>query len=476
MSATSSHAPVALELARRINAVKYEDLPDAAIHWARVGILDLVGCTIAGSDYEGTRILTEVLDPKPGPALIFGSARRVGTLDAAMINGIASHALDFDDCNNTFGGHPSAPLLPGLFALADELGSDGREFITAYVAGFEAGCKISMGVNMYQYTRGWHPTGTLGVFCAAAACARLLKLTDEQTAVAMAVAASFSSGIKSNFGTMTKPLHPGQSTRNGLLAALLAKKGFTANHESFEHKQGYFEVFNGKGNYDIDAIFATWGQPWDIVEPGIAIKSYPCCGSTHPAVDIMLQLASEHDLKPEQVQRIDSWTHARRLEHTNRPDPRSETDAKFSVQYCLLRALADRKITIEQFEGDAWKDVRIRNMLSRVHAAPYTTAQFPEDMHFGAEVKVTLKDGRVLSGKVNECFGRTSDNPLPADILKSKFMGCVSRILPEAQGEELHAAIDAFEKIKDVREFTGLMAKRPRGVQRPAVGLERVNA
>lgn len=453
---------IALELARLINATHYEDLPPEVIHWARVGVLDTVGVTIAGSDYDGARILTEALSPAPGPALVFGTSRRVAVLDAAHINGIASHALDFDDCNNTVGGHPSAPVLPALFALAEQMGSAGSEFIAAYVAGFETECKISMGVNMHQYTKGWHPTGTLGVFGAAAACARLMKLSDEQTATALAIAASFSSGIKSNFGTMTKPLHVGHSTRNGLLAAQLARGGFTANPEAFEHKQGYFEVFNGKGNYAAEKILPHWGQPWDIVRPGIAVKSYPCCGSTHPAIDVMLQLASRHDLKPEQVQRIDSWTHARRLEHTNRPDPRSETDAKFSVQYCLARALADRKVTIGHFENDAYKDMRIRKLLPMIHAAPYTTAQFPEDNHFGAEVKVTLKDGRVLSGKVDQPFGRTSDNPLPAELLKDKFVNCVTRILSDAQAQALHGAIMSLETLGDIREMTALAAQSGR--------------
>ncbi len=465
--------PIALELARRINATRFADLPPDAVRWARVGILDTVGVTLAGSDYDGARILAEALAPAGGPALVFGGTQRVGVLDAAYINGIASHALDFDDCNNTIGGHPSAPVLPALFALAEQLGAsgqpvDGREFIAAYVAGFEAECKISMGVNMYQYTRGWHPTGTLGVFGSAAACARLMKLSDEQIATALCVAASFSSGIKSNFGSMTKPLHVGHSSRNGLLAAQLARGGFTANPEAFEHKQGYFEVFNGKGNYAAEKILPAWGKPWDIVEPGIAIKSYPCCGSTHPAIDVMIMLSQKHDLKPEQVERIDSWTHARRLEHTNRPDPRTETDAKFSVQYCLARALADRKVIISHFEGDGYKDVRIRNILPRVHVAPYTTAQFPEDNHFGAEVKVTLKDGRVLSGKVDQCFGRTSANPLPPELLKDKFINCALAVLPDAQAADLYSAIMAFEKLPDVRDLTALIAVQGR-MQRPAV-------
>ncbi len=466
--------PLALELARRINATRFEDLPTDAVHWARVGILDTVGVTLAGSDYDGARILAEALAPAAGPSLVFGGSQHVAVLDAAYINGIASHALDFDDCNNTLGGHPSAPVLSALFALADQLGAgaqpvDGREFIAAYVAGFETECKISMGVNMYQYTRGWHPTATLGVFGAAAACARLMKLTDEQTATALCVAASFSSGIKSNFGSMTKPLHVGHAARNGLLAAQLARGGFTANPNAFEEKQGYLDVFNGKGNYDIEKILPSWGQPWDIVQPGIAIKSYPCCGSTHPAIDVMLTLAQQHDLKPDQVERIDSWTHTRRLEHTNRPDPRTETDAKFSVQYCLARALADRKVVIDHFEGDAYKEVRIRNILPRIHAEAYTTAQFPEDNHFGAEVKVTLKDGRVVSGKVDQCFGRTSEVPLPPALLKDKFINCAIAVLPDAQAADLYQAIMTFEKAGDMRDLMALVAVPPRSSKRPAV-------
>ncbi|HEV2007472.1 MAG TPA: MmgE/PrpD family protein, partial [Burkholderiales bacterium] len=245
---------LALELAKRINALRYEELPPQAVHWAKVGILDTVGVTIAGSSDPSARIVARTLGSATGLARVFGDDKRVGALDAALINGTASHALDFDDCNNTLGGHPSAPILPALFALTDETGANGRDFIAAYVAGFETECKISLGVNFYQYTRGWHPTTTIGVFGAAAACARLLRLDDGQTATALAIAASLAAGIKSNFGTMVKPLHVGHCARSGLFAALLARDGFTASPVAFEHKQGYFEVFNGAGNYDAAKI------------------------------------------------------------------------------------------------------------------------------------------------------------------------------------------------------------------------------
>src|SRR4029078_6501463 len=177
------------------------------------------------------------------------------------------------------------------------------------------------------------------------ACSRLLKLDAAQTAVALAAAASFASGIKANFGTMMKPLHVGHCARNGLYAALLAREGYTANAKTvFEHKQGFLDVFNGPGTYDAAKIISAWAKPWDIIEPGIAIKQYPCCGSTHPAIDAMLTLVREHDLKPADVEKIESWTHTRRLEHTNRPNPQSELDDKFRQHNCLAPPAADSTV------------------------------------------------------------------------------------------------------------------------------------
>jgi 2-methylcitrate dehydratase PrpD len=448
--------PFALELAQRIIALRYEDLPPEAVHWAKVGILDTVGVTLAGSDDPSATIVAGVLSGN-GASLLLGTSKRTGALDAALVNGTASHALDFDDCNNTLGGHPSAPILPALFAIADEIGASGRDFITAYVAGFETECKISMGVNFYQYTRGWHPSTTIGVFGAAAACAKLMKLDDKRTAVALAIAASLASGIKSNFGTYVKPLHVGHCARNGLFAALLARDDYTASPVAFEHKQGYFEVYNGAGNYDAEKILPAWANPLDIVKPGIAIKQYPCCGSTHPAIDAMLELVRTHDLKPDAVERIQSWTHTRRLEHTNRPDPQSTKDAKFSVQYCLSRALVDRKVAIEHFEGEAYRDPQVRAVMAKVQVAPYTSEQFPAENHFGAEVRVTLHGGTVLATKVDQPLGRTSANPLPQARLKEKFDNCANRALPAERTAAVYATIMELEKVADVRAVNNAM-------------------
>ncbi|HTW70272.1 MAG TPA: MmgE/PrpD family protein, partial [Acetobacteraceae bacterium] len=404
---------IATDLANRICALTFDTLPPEAVHWARVGIIDTIGVTLAGAIEPCAVLARRVAAPAPGNALLFGTATRTAPAEAAWVNGTASHALDFDDCSNTLGGHPSAPVLPALFALADGTALSGRALITAYIAGFETETRIAHAVNFYHYEKGWHPTATLGVFGAAAACASLLRLTPEQTATALAIAASFSSGLKANFGTMTKPLHVGQSGRNGLVAALLAREGFTASFDAMEHPQGFFRVFNGEGNFDADAVLRDWGAPLDIVTPGIAIKQYPCCGSTHPAVDAMLHLVRQHRLKPEQVERVVSRTHKRRLRHTNRPHLRSALDAKFSVQYCLARALLDGRVVLSQFEGEAHEDPRITDLMARIEATPQPDVIPDDGKHFGADVEVFTKDGSRYAHSVEQPLGRTSENPLP---------------------------------------------------------------
>ena len=459
---------LATDLAKRILETRYADLPPEAIHWAKVGLLDTIGCMIAGSRDQSTQIVTRVVTRvstgSSGPSLLFGQDRRVAALDAAQINGTAAHALDLDDCSNTLGGHPSAAVLPALFALADEGydgGASGEQFIAAYVMGFETECKLSLCLNFHQYTKGWHPTSTIGIFGGTAAACYLAGLSVEKTAIALAMAASMAAGVKSNFGTDTKPLHVGNSARSALFATVLAREGFTASPGAFEHKQGYLNVFNGEGNYDVAKIFPQWGAPWDIVTPGIAIKQYTCCGSTHPVVDAVLDLTNEHNLKPEMVAKLQTWTHPRRLEHTNRPDPKSDVDARFSVQYVASRALADRCVLDQHFENDAYNEPRIQSLLKRVQSTTYTAEQFPADNHFAAEVRITLTDGRVVGKKLDQPYGRTSANPLSAERMKAKFDGCVRGIIHDANMAPLYATIQEFEKLADVRAVTALISASP---------------
>ena len=448
-------------LAEHIAATRYDELPPEAVDWARTAILDTVGVTLAGAGEPCAAIVAGVIGSGGGACLIFGSDRRATPLDAALINGTAAHALDFDDVSNSMGGHPSAPLVPALFALGEVLDSSGQDFVSAYVAGFETETRIARGVNFHHYEKGWHPTATLGVFGAAAACCRLMRLDAARAATALAIAASLAAGIKANFGTMTQPLHVGHTARDGLFAALLARDGFTANAGALEHQQGFLEVFNGAGSYDAARIVADWGRPWDIVSPGLGIKQHPCCGSTHPAVDALLALRREHGLPADRIERIDSWTHPRRLAHTNRPDPQSGLDAKFSVQYCLARAVLEGQIVLEDFEGERFRDADARTLMRRIHAAPHPDMGPDSAEHLGAEVRVTLRDGQVLTQRIGAALGRGPDNPLPQQVLLGKFRNCAARALPEAKVAQLQDLLLRLEEQPSVRTVAAA-ARRPR--------------
>ncbi len=218
---------LAHQIAERIHALRYEVITPDAHAWTASAFVDTVGCTLAGIQQDGPQILLRVpgIATAPGPALIHGTNRRTSVLDAALVNGTASHALDYDDVAGSMGGHPSVMLIPALIPLAEMLDSSGRDLVTAYVAGFETACRIGRGVHHHHYEKGWHPTATLGIFGTVAGAARLLHLSIDQTAIALGMAASFAAGLKANFGTMTKPLHVGHAVRDGVFAALMAQRG-----------------------------------------------------------------------------------------------------------------------------------------------------------------------------------------------------------------------------------------------------------
>jgi len=449
---------ITTELARRIGAIRYEDLPAQLVANAKIAILDTVGVTLAGSREDCATLLMRVPGmTDPGPSLVFGHRLRTSALNAALVNGTAAHALDFDDVNIALGGHPSAPLVPALFALADTVDASGKDLIAAFVAGFETTTRVARSVNYHHYEKGWHPTVTLGVFGVAAACAHLLKLPEEQTAKALAMAVSLASGVKANFGTMTKPLHVGHCARSGLFAAFLTREGYTANPLAFEHKQGYFNVFNGAGNFVPERIFEEWGRPYDLERPGLGIKLYPCCGSTHGPIDAALTLAAKYDIKPDDVERIDLAIHARRLVHVNRPDPQSGLDAKFSVQYCIARALTDRKVVVDHFEGDSYSDPAVRALTQKVRAESYTNPAPDVGDHYRVELAVTLRSGAKHSHTQMRPCGRMPEDPTPPERLAAKFESCAGRALDGAKVSRVLAALRELESVPRVRDLAATL-------------------
>ncbi len=452
---------LAREIADRIHALSAGDLSPLALEWTRHAFIDTVGCALAGMADDGPRILLGVpgVAAAEGPATLWGLGRQTSVLDAVLVNGTASHALDFDDVSGVMGGHPSAMLVPALIALGESTGASGRDVALAYVVGYETECRIARGVHFHHYDKGWHPTATLGIFGTVAAAARLLALTVEQTAVALAVAASFASGLKANFGTMTKPLHVGHASRDGLFAVFMARGGFTANPGAFEHKQGFLEVFNGAGTYDAAKMLGTWYDPPECEGPGEpGLKPYACCGSTHAVVNRAIQLAKQYDLQPDDIETIEAMPHGRRLTHTNNPDPRSPLAAKFSVQYCVARALMDRAITLDHFADGAEFDPVARALMARVRARAHPDMPDNGPHQWGGEVVVTTKDGRRLASRVDD-YERCGPGGrmMSEQELWTKFSDCAALVLPNETIAPLFEKLSNLAAIGSVTELTELM-------------------
>ena len=454
--------PLATALAERICAFRAEHMTARALADARSAIIDTLGCALAGTSEPCVRLLlaTPGIAEAPGSALVFGTQKRTSALDAALVNGTASHALDYDDVSGVMGGHHSAPVTAPIFALGEELHLSGLRALAAYVLGVETEVRLSRAVNFHHYDKGWHPTATLGTFGAAAASAHLLGLDVGRTAMALALAASFASGIKANFGTMTKPLHVGHVARNGLLAALLAARGFEANPAALEHKQGWLRVFNGEGNYALEPVLENWGSPWEIEAADVGLKQFPCCGSTHPAIAMMLALVREEGLRSDAVRSIEILAHRRRLPHTDNPDPRTPLAAKFSMQYVTARALVDGAVRLDAFEEAAVMQDRVRRLLPLIRVRPHPDMPDAGAKQFGAEVVATLHDGRRLSRRVDHLVCRGADDPMSSEELFEKFESCAERAQARDQVAPLFERLETLEAVADLGQVTRLLEPR----------------
>src|SRR5204863_10204785 len=297
------------EVASFVNKTSYRDVAPEVISRARGFILDGLGVIVAGSTEKGSRILHDYIRRMhgAGEAVVLGAGFSAAAAHAALANGASGHAMDYDDTqlstspDRVFGllTHPTVPALSASLAVGERLGVSGRVFLEAFLTGFEVECKIAEAINPSHYQRGFHSTGTIGTFGAAASAARLMKLSAAQTAHALGIAASMSSGIRVNFGSMTKPLHAGRAAENGVTAAELASRGFTAGDEALDGEWGFFQVLGGGA--DVPRIVAALGKPLSIVEPGVSFKPYPCGSLGHPTMDAMLKLVTERDVKPGQV-------------------------------------------------------------------------------------------------------------------------------------------------------------------------------
>ncbi|MDB5839311.1 MAG: mmgE/PrpD family protein [Herminiimonas sp.] len=442
-------------LAEKISTFDISRVSGRAMTQAKHCILDTLGVTLAGSREACTQILlrTPGVATAPGPCLILGSSRTTSALDAALVNGTASHALDYDDICGDFGGHHSVPIVPMLLALAQDRGGSGRQFLTAYIVGVETEIRLARAVHPHHYNKGWHPTSTLGVFGAAAAASRFLGLNAHRTAMALAIAGSMAGGLKASFGTMTKPLHVGHCARDALLATLLAEGDFDGSMQIFEHPQGFLNVYNGSGTFDVGAMMQGWGEQLEIEGESIGLKQFPCCGSTHAAITAALKLVKQHGIIASNVARIEILPNANRLKHTNKPWPASSLDAKFSVQYVVARAIASGNVRLEDFEGDAYLDPVVQNLLGITQARPHPEMG-SDGPQWGAEVVITMIDGSVHVERINNLVSRDGSYPMTASELKEKFENCSLRVLEAVLVEGLFERVQALELIDDIQELS----------------------
>ena len=462
MTATlaSMERSLTAQLAEKVLSIDSSCLTPRAVTQAKMCLLDAIGVALAGRVENATRILlrTPGIATAEGRSLVFGTDIRTSALDAALVNGTAAHALDYDDFSSIMGGHHTVPLMPPLIALAEEHAFSGDKVLLAYVVGVEVEIRLARALGFHHYDKGWHPTSTLGTFGAAAAVAHLLGLDHPQTTTALSIAASMAAGIKANFGTMVKPLHVGQCARNGMLAALLAQRGFDANEFALEHSQGFLNVFNGPGTFDVSKLFDDWASPLEIEGGTIALKQFPCCGSTHPAITMMLRLVREEHITPGDVARIEILPHGRRLRHTNTPHPQSSLEAKFSVQYVTARALLDGAVRLRDFEGEAYADPAIRRLLEVTEARPHPDMADDAPQQWGAEVIVGLKNGRRLSRRIDQLVGRGGESPMTRDEMWAKFEDCAQRALPRERLRALFDMLGELETLPDINLLTKLLS------------------
>ena len=465
---TTSTSPVAghalaAQLAEKILSINASHLTPLAVAQAKMCFVDAIGVTLAGRVENATRILlrTPGIATAPGRSLIFGTDIRTSALEAALVNGTAAHALDYDDFSGIMGGHHTVPLMSPLVALAEEHEFSGAKMLLAYVAGVEVEIRLARALGFHHYDKGWHPTSTLGTFGAAAAVAHLLGLDLAQTTTALSIAASMAAGIKANFGTMVKPLHAGQCARNGLLAALLAQRGFDANPFALEHEQGFLNVFNGAGTFEAGKLFEDWASPLEIEGATIALKQFPCCGSTHPAITMMLRLVREEKITAGDVQRIEILPHGRRLRHTNTPHPQSSLEAKFSVQYVCARALLSGALRLRDFEDEAYAQPDICRLLEITEARPHPDMADDAPQQWGAEVIVWLKSGRRLSRRIDQLVGRGGDSPMTRDEMWDKFEDCAQRAIAPQRLPALFDLLQDLEAVPDINLLTQLLVADP---------------
>jgi 2-methylcitrate dehydratase PrpD len=394
-----------------------------------------------------------------GTRPILGTDLKSSAEMSALVNGTFGAALDFDDVLPIMPGHPSAVIVPALCAMAPEVPVDGRSFIDAYVIGIEVGAKIARGIGFGHYRRGFHGTGTLCVFSAVAALARLRRLGPADTATALAIAASMASGLQSNFGTMTKPLHSGLAARSAIAACSLAEAGFTASHTTLDGNAGFFAVY-GTAESDPQRTIEALGKPWSVLDPGSTLKKFSCCLATHRAIDGLQRIKAELGLRPENLAQVICHVAPGALTPLPYAAPITGLESKFSMQYALAAGIADEAYSIWTFTDPAVTRPGIANLLPRIDVVedPACVADDPDyrNRSYSSRgivfIEARTVDGRTAKAEVHVPPGNPA-RELSWDDMASKFEDCAAYAgVPPARAQQ------AFAGLRNLRQQPSMEA------------------
>jgi 2-methylcitrate dehydratase PrpD len=450
-------APLGLNVTRDLSAFlarfRYEDLPEAAVHEARRSVLDWLGCALAGSRHPTLGKLLPVLETLTGKpqASVLGRGIQFGLLEAALANGQAGHVLDYDDTH--MGGvvlHASSPILAALLALAeraDSKGCDGRTLICAIVAGFEAGVRVGQSAPNH-HDGGWHLTGTLGSIAAGAACARLLGLDGKQTTHAIGIAAAQAAGMQQHRGTMCKSFHAGKAAANGLLAALLAQRGFDSSEETIEGKRGFARIYSKVARPEV--VLDQLGERWEITRNGY--KPYACGVVLHPILDAMVALGEQRAFKPEEIAKLEVRVNEMAVRITGLGDPSTGLQSKFSIYHAAAVAYLDGAAAIAQFTDKRAAASDVLALRGKIEVA--VDPALAKDQ---AQATLIAVSGDRIEARIAHASG-TVDNPMSDDAIENKFFANVTQIVGSERARQIAATVWKLDKLDDVRELITLCA------------------
>lgn len=449
-----------------VEAVRFEDLPEEALRIGTRCVLDGLGLFVAGSDHEMVDILrAEAAETGGRPdAHLLGHTDRIPAAMAARVLGTSGHAHDWDDSQvstdpaHIYGllTHPTIPPLTASLVMAQKLGGiDGKTFMLAFLTGFEVECKISEWMLPQHYMRGMHSSGTVGTFGAYAAAAKLLGLTGDRLRSGFGIAASLAAGIRCNFGTMTKPLHVGRACENGITAALLAQRGYTADPQALDGPWGFFAVQGG--GVSAEKVGQGFGRTWTIVEPGVSIKPYPCGVLTHPTIDLMLRLVTDADIQPDAIKSVTVHAGTNILKPIRYPIAVNHLQAKFSLPAALAMIALARQAGKREFSDAFVRSDPMQAMQRRIRTELDKDIEAQGFDVMRSRITIQLTDGSEVAGWADEKYRGGPENPLSDRELEAKVRSCCAGLLDTAEQDRLIATAWSVSELDDAVDLARVL-------------------